>query len=90
MRCGARMRKIGVALLLREYIAVQPVEQLLPVGSDDAGLWKMQMRVDKAGRDEMRAMIGNGECGALMRQQRRGIADRLDKAVGLMIRPSLQ
>ena len=53
----ARKCLVGESLLSRIGVAIQPIQQLLALRADDSGLHEMDMRIDKARRDQMAAII---------------------------------
>ena len=54
----ARHCRVGEGLLGDEGVLVEPVEQLLALRADDAGLHVVDMRVDEARRDQAARMVG--------------------------------
>ena len=53
----ARARGRRNALLGREGVTLEPVDELLAVGRHDPGLHIVHMRVDEAGRDQAAGMV---------------------------------
>ncbi len=51
------MRRIGKALLFHEGVARQPFHELRTIGGDHLRLRQMDMGIDEARADEMRAMV---------------------------------
>ena len=90
-RGGARKFLVGERFLSRIGVAIQPIQQLRTLGSDDSGLHEMDMRIDEARRDQAIAVVGNDGIRRQIRFQRVVAAggDDLavvndDKPVGLM------
>ena len=54
------MGLVRKALFGRERVVVQPVQQLVRPGGDHLRLREMQMRVDEARQDQVRAVVGDG------------------------------
>ncbi|MNP28141.1 hypothetical protein D3C76_1210910 [compost metagenome] len=74
------MGRIGELALGGEGVGVQPVQQLLAVGGDHAGLRVVDVGVDEAG-DDQRVAVFDDLHAAYARQQVAGMADVDDLAV---------
>ena len=79
-RAGGDLR-IGEGLLGDERVALEPVEQILCLRADDAGLDVMDMRVDEAGRDQAAAVVGDARVRLQQRLDRGDRTGRDDDAV---------
>ena len=55
---------------LREGIGIQPFQQVGGIGADHLHLREMQMRIDEAGQQEMRAMVDLDRIGLRLRPHR--------------------
>ena len=75
----ARDRLVGEGLLGDEGVVVEPVEQLLALRADDAGLHVVDVRVDEAGRDQAAGIVGDGGVRRQLGLERRIGPDLLDQ-----------
>ncbi|MCY1290582.1 hypothetical protein D9M70_397360 [compost metagenome] len=75
------MGLVGELLFGGEGIGVQPVQQLLAIGGDHAGLREVDMGIDEAGRDQGIAVFAHLDPGGQAGQQGLGFAQGLDVAV---------
>jgi hypothetical protein len=72
---------VGELAFAREGVGVEPVQQLLAVGADHAGLRQVDVGVDEAGGDQRILIMGDLDIGRQGRQQFAGVAEGADLAV---------
>ncbi|MNP54367.1 hypothetical protein D3C76_1489130 [compost metagenome] len=75
------MGLVGELLLGGEGVGVQPVQQLLAIGRDHAGLGEVDVGVDETGGDQGVAVFAHLDAGGQARQQILGFTQGLDAAV---------
>ena len=64
----ARVVAVAVLQLLGEDPGLQPVEQLVAVGAQDAHLREVDVPVDEAGQDQAVLQVGDRQAGVAPRQ----------------------
>ncbi|MNI33083.1 hypothetical protein D3C73_870110 [compost metagenome] len=72
---------VGELAFAREGVGVEPVQQLLAVGADHAGLRQVDVGVDEAGGDQRILIVGDLDIRRQGRQQFAGVAQGADLAV---------
>ncbi|VVO89709.1 hypothetical protein PS732_05318 [Pseudomonas fluorescens] len=74
------VRLVAELTFAREGVSVEPVEQLFAVGADHAGLWQVDVGVDKARSDQGILIMVDFDVCRQRRQQVAGVADGADLA----------
>ncbi|MNG11323.1 hypothetical protein D3C84_948570 [compost metagenome] len=75
------MGLVGELAFTREGVRVEPVQQLLAIRADHAGLWQVDVGIDEARRDQCVLVVGDLDIGWQGRQQVAGVANSTDFAV---------
>ena len=72
---------VGELLFAREGVGVQPVQQLLAVRADHAGLREVDVGIDEAWGNQCVLVVFNQDAGIQGRQQLAGVANGADAAI---------
>jgi hypothetical protein len=72
---------VGELAFAREGVSVEPIQQLLAIGADHAGLRQVDVGVDQARCDQRILVMGDVDIGGQRRQQIAGMAQGTDLAV---------
>jgi len=75
------MGLVGELVFTREGVGVEPVEQLLAVGTNHPGLRKVDVRIDKPGGDQRILVLGDFNVGGQCCEQFAGRPHGFDLAV---------